>query len=874
MTDRSDLAAGLLLADVPPADRAAVIQAATDELKRAFTPSVIWQSAVLPGWLRGAAAYGESLPAWSQPTDLTPGDEQLLDSAWSAALPPTAAEAQRFVRVQVDTVESVRRLRTIGVVDGQTIVPSLESRGAARPLRWRWPFRVGIVAGPRSAAWLAPLQQPWHHGHVYDAELFSPAGWYDIAIIDAEDLTGLPFAVADQLGQVACVIVVGTDAVRALVALEERLEPAIAVAVVGPPEQWWWPFFEQLSHDVPVDAAVESMVHRLGLDALVAGPRYGMDITASAHWFAAVAPDVPRLESSLSDFAGWDWRSEGGGSWRETEEVRGARALGDDPVAYVRAESTSAPPPEVEQPADEAEPAPPRRLVARVLDGATALTSVLPPEKPLDLAVRIAIPEHGDTTASGPALALPQGSGPTVVLEVVVRGDVWAQQPPAQEISISREAPTQPSTWALFPFVTPGAGRLVSIEILVLYRGKPLQAATYVSPVRATAIAGERPTLTTFALSGPDEPTDQLRPVGVLLDGRGTDLVRNGHDATVSIPDVQAILNRIEDEVSRILGNTNAPPSFDDPRALRLLITLGRMGGELGTILAPLEIGDEQSINVLINAATRVLPLELVYSGPAPRDSATLCPHAVALPDGRACVQASRERVCPYAFWGLYRSIARTIAWKPPANRPRAPWTTTLSSSSVLYAATIIADDGARSPLPSDSVLVAAQGLFRPVTRVTSWTAWRRVIKSDRPNLLVLLGHTMVEGADTNLYIGRKSRLARYAISPSELTTGGQRPLVLLVACASAARGDPLGSLPGALTAKGAGAVVGTLSKIIGPHGATATTHLLQAISELAGQESSVGDAVQRARRSLIAEKRPIGLLLVSHGEMDTKVVN
>ena len=29
----------------------------------------------------------------------------------------------------------------------------------------------------------------------------------------------------------------------------------------------------------------------------------------------------------------------------------------------------------------------------------------------------------------------------------------------------------------------------------------------------------------------------------------------------------------------------------------------------------------------------------------------------------------------------------------------------------------------------------------------------------------------------------------------------------------------------------------------------------------------------QAARRSLVAEKRPIGLLLVSHGEMDTKVV-
>jgi hypothetical protein len=40
-----------------------------------------------------------------------------------------------------------------------------------------------------------------------------------------------------------------------------------------------------------------------------------------------------------------------------------------------------------------------------------------------------------------------------------------------------------------------------------------------------------------------------------------------------------------------------------------------------------------------------------------------------------------------------------------------------------------------------------------------------------------------------------------------------------------------------------------------------------------AGQNASVGDAVKAARRSLVAERQPIGLILVSHGEMDTKVM-
>ena len=309
-------------------------------------------------------------------------------------------------------------------------------------------------------------------------------------------------------------------------------------------------------------------------------------------------------------------------------------------------------------------------------------------------------------------------------------------------------------------------------------------------------------------------------------------------------------------------------------RRVELLITLAGIGTELDTFLAPLDIGDARSINVIVNPDTRVLPLELVYAGPPPLPNAKLCDHVLnPPPPGQACDKPSTRRVCPYAFWGLHRSIARTIQWKEDRRKKTQPWTTTISASSVLYGATVIADEGASEPLPTADVLAAAQSLFQPVTRVTSWNAWRKAVKSDKPNLLVVLGHTLVEGGSTNLYIGKKSVLARLRISTSVLRADGSpRPLVLLIACATAALGDPFGSLPGTLTAKGAGAVVGTLSKIVGPHGAAATTHLLRAIHDLAGQDASVGDAVEAARRSLIAERRPIGLILVSHGEMDTIV--
>lgn len=900
MSARSEIAAGILLTDNPWPDRATVIARATDELRRRLHPSTVWQSGDLPPPLRGDVAYGAEIVRWSARHDVTSDEAQALESAWLAALPPLDRDMRGFLRLRVDTPSEVEHLRAIGEVDGLMIVPSLDSRGWMRPLSWRWPFRVGVAFGPLADEWLTTVRDTSHYGYVFDAEPFDAGVTYEIAIVNAVDFSSLSVDRAAVLGEAACVIVAGEGPVaEKLVELESRIEPVIAVAVAAPPEEWWRTFFHELSHDVPIDAAVESIHRFSGVEALIAGPRYGMDITASARWFAAVAPDFPQLTPLLDEFAGWDWRHESGGARTETHHVRAVWAQGGDPVAFVPPPAMAAPSPgppptdlgpglgagpeeefeEEEEPEEEREEAavPPskqRRLVGRVLDGDTILESILPPSRTLQFGVRIAIPQRGDVVADAPAPALPPGSGPTVDLEVVVRGDVWANQPKPQKISISREKHTQPSTWAVFPFTTPASGGVVTIDIWLLYEGKPLQSATYVSPVREAAMPGEAPTLTTFALSGPDEPSDELRRVDVTLDGRGAELQRvSDSRATVLISDVQAMLDRIEDRVSRVLGVTGAPDSFDDSRAGELLVTLARIGTELGRLLAPLGIGPARTINITVNPDTRVLPLELVYEGPPPRKKAKLCDHvSQPPPPGQACEKVSAGRVCPYAFWGLHRSIARTILWKENGERA-AGSPPTVSVSSLLFAATVIADDGAVEPLPSSTVFTAAQQSFQPSTRVTSWTAWRKAIKSDKPNVLVVLGHTMVEGGETNLYIGKKSALSRVDISAAELRAqGSPPPVVLLIACSTAALGDPFGSLPGTLTAKGAGAVVGTLSKITGPHGAAATMHLLEAFHDLAGSDASIGDAVATARRSLVAEKRPIGLILVSHGEVDTRV--
>ena len=890
MSAASQIAAGLLRFDNGWPDRVTVIAHAADELRAALNASTVWQSAWLPPELSGGLAKGDDLAWWSPRDDVTAAEEEILEAAWTAALPDLTRGMRTYLRLRVDTSDTVRRLRSIGEVDGLVLVPSLDSRGRMRPLTWRWPFRVAVVDGPLAGAWLSAVQNSEHHGLVFDAALHDVDGAYEIAIVAAADLPTMSGEIAAALGDVACVIVCGDDPVEDMLrALERRIEPMVAIAVNGPLDLWWRVFFHELSHDVPVDAAVETMVRFTNTAALIAGPRWGMDVTASAHWFAAVAPDYPLLAPLLNEYAGWDWRYESGGATMESHHVRELIAHGEDPVAVIPPPAMAAPveaaTPSMDAPeaargrAADPGPAPkepsqakPRRLVTRVFDGQTVVKKVLPPRRELSFAVRIAVPERADTAAAGPAVALPAGPGSTVELEVVVSGDVWDKPPESQTISLSRRNLESPSTWAAFPFTSPAAGKVVRIEIVVLFQGKPLQAATFESAVRTFSIPLEKPKLTAFALSGPDEPVADLRPVDVTLDGTGAELRHlHGSDARVLITDVQSMLDTIEDQVSRVIGVPGAPDSFDDPRALQLLITVAGIGAELATFLDPLHIG-EGSINVLVNPLTRVMPLELVYTGPVPDDNAKLCDHVIKPPPlGEACTKATTKRVCPYAFWGLHRSIARTI--KDRDSKIAQPWSSTIAASSMLYAATIIADDGAVEPFPSASVFTAAQGLYRPATRVNSWRAWRAAVRDGKPDVLVVLGHTMIEGGKTNLYIGKESVLERKRISAKVLSTdGSRRPLVLLIACSTAALGDAFGTLPGTLTAKGAGAVVATLSKITGPHGAAATTHLLQALHGLAGRQGSVGDAVTQARRSLISEKRPIGLMLVSHGELDMRV--
>ena len=158
--------------------------------------------------------------------------------------------------------------------------------------------------------------------------------------------------------------------------------------------------------------------------------------------------------------------------------------------------------------------------------------------------------------------------------------------------------------------------------------------------------------------------------------------------------------------------------------------------------------------------------------------------------------------------------------------------------------------------------------------QVGNWRDWRRAVRDTRPGLLVLLAHAEDAPGEHFLEIGRRSLLSSVDLRPDDVSRGeGVAPLVVLIACATAQAGDALGSFHAAFAGRGAAAVVGTLGKLNGSQGARAASAVLGSLADAgASGTKTLGAALADARRDLLAAGLLVGLLLVSHGEVDTRV--
>lgn len=870
------IAAGLLAAD-GSLEATIEIETATDRLRQLLSPAALWKVVRLePDELRMKAWQRlGAVPRWEAPQlARTAALTSTLREAWRRALPPPVPQWGRDVlRLQAASDADAQLLQRVGQVGPYLLVPMCPGRHP-HFFSWRWPLRIAVAPGPYADSMLQQLAD-CSYRWLFDAELAR-------SVEEEHDLLLVGPGTADAEWKATCAVYIdpAREAQSLLSLARSSIRGALIIGVQSDGIGWFDALLRELAHDQPIDVALRIAVP----EALIAGDANFCAWTAPRQWALEMlegqrGTDLPPqgLEDRLANtMLHGDFGSELGGTSELIATTRSVENTGR-PFALSRGFATAArqapAPPRGDRPSAE-----PRFVKAQAVvpgEDAPRLKTFKPKSKHR-LAIWIDVARDTDANALVAGAPFDDSGLPPGDVELVVHVDCDALAVHASKpISLSTVDRTTASTSAVFEFESGDEDQLLTIRVLVTYRGRPMQELSIVGAVRAEAVGADQIRFTNIPLSAPPEPHEETTQGEAILVVNGANLERAGSERKVDLSQVRPIIEKINKDASTVLAGSEVPEALDDPQALKLLVKLARAGSGLKDVLAPLELPEEGTLSLLIDMTTELLPLELVYDAEKPdKEAAVLCEHK---PGGKRvgeptmCPEAGAGIVCPMAFWGQRRSIVRTIRF--PANHKSGRYDSLrpIELRPLLYAAAAKADKGVKEkPLPTAFLAQQLQQLLGKdnVLFASNWTEWVDLIKR-HPQLLLVLGHTESSDGDTVLEIGEKSWLTdvREAVLHVE---GAPPPLVLLLACSTAVPRNPFGGLPAAFTAAGAAAVVATLTKMQGPHGARAAAQVVKALWEAsASGDKTLGGALTSARRQLVQDGILDGLLLVSHGEID-----
>ena len=280
----------------------------------------------------------------------------------------------------------------------------------------------------------------------------------------------------------------------------------------------------------------------------------------------------------------------------------------------------------------------------------------------------------------------------------------------------------------------------------------------------------------------------------------------------------------------------------------------------------------------MVEAKTQsYFPIEFLYSGPAPRPTAALCPNAVAALSAetrdshRGCPNhSSRDFVCPAAFWGFEKCIERHPAVGKATHDlsvPEPGQDTLGPFSSALLAAS----DRAKSQMTgADGLPATVARHVATVTEAASWAEWEQQVAARKPDLMVLMPHsaqseqeqvaTLEVSKDELLVSLLDDRLVRGEPPPAK------GPLVMLLGCATQIADIPFLNFVKEFHLNGAPVVIGTLSTIHGTQAALLAERLLGLIADPQHHAERIDEALLKVKRGLLAEGHGVAFTLVSYG--------
>jgi hypothetical protein len=312
------------------------------------------------------------------------------------------------------------------------------------------------------------------------------------------------------------------------------------------------------------------------------------------------------------------------------------------------------------------------------------------------------------------------------------------------------------------------------------------------------------------------------------------------------------------------------------------LVVAARAGHRLRTKLHLDELRHLDRIQVISFYNASTFPLELVYDGEPPVHGATRCDGWQDALDTGTCPSctgtADTSHICPLRFWGLSKVIehyngGNTVDSIPFAARSLPTSQGVNSPASTVIGASRKVIEVLRQTAPAD---VEWEALLADVEAeaeelgvssiVHDWEEWRARISETSPTLLVAMPHQDVKDGVPALELGgvyEDTFVEGYVRRPGEAV----RPIVLLLGCDTSTAEDLIGSFATDMRPYAAG-VIATIGKVVAeeaPIVASIIIHSLKGSMREPG--ATIGTALLKARRALLADSRLVSLLLVAHGD-------
>jgi hypothetical protein len=366
---------------------------------------------------------------------------------------------------------------------------------------------------------------------------------------------------------------------------------------------------------------------------------------------------------------------------------------------------------------------------------------------------------------------------------------------------------------------------------------------------------------------------------GIAATGRGAVAV----DVTTLAEEVGSLWRRLEVAADLLYGG--AGDELD--HVLRDMAIHGRRLRARFVQGLPEEVRNATHLQAVSADPAAILPLELVYDAPQPSTSSPVCStwhDAVASGLCGGCDGGGPEgdvaagldaRVCPMRFWGLSKVIEHHagLAGGSGSFEVRSSRSAAAGVLPPLHGAVVGASELVEAADVS-ATADAASAAFGWARTATTWREWSDIVATERPSVLIALPHHAMDGTvdppAPALEMGQ-ALLPAGGVEPRHVGAGSDvGPIVLLLGCNTGWDDTPLDTFAGEFRMQGASFVVSTLVQVIATEAPAAARLLIEAMSHVDGAASvTVGDALLRARRSLLAERLVFGLAVVGHGDPD-----